>query len=84
MSSTISDVVVFRDCNKQHMDNVCLIRMIENQRVRVCYETCNKDGCNNGPASRSSVQPHESHVVTSCLLTFISVSFVYLLPILTV
>lgn len=31
------------------MENVCTTKHLEGQNIRVCYETCETDGCNDGP-----------------------------------
>ncbi|KAK2184399.1 hypothetical protein NP493_267g03058 [Ridgeia piscesae] len=47
-------VLVFRDCLEKNMDNVCTNKRLEGQDIRVCYETCETDGCNDGPMNSAT------------------------------
>jgi hypothetical protein len=42
--------MVLRSCNPIAVKNECSIKLIQGHRIKVCYETCNTDGCNGGAA----------------------------------
>ena len=41
-------MIVFRDCTQYRHAPQCEVKVIENQRIKMCYETCDTDGCNAG------------------------------------
>ena len=41
-------MIVFRDCTGHYHTPQCEVKLIENQRIKMCYETCDTDGCNAG------------------------------------
>ncbi|ELU18165.1 hypothetical protein CAPTEDRAFT_218690 [Capitella teleta] len=55
----LSDVVVFRECNLNQIAHNCTIKILEGQRIHVCYETCDTDACNGGSALPQSL-PYNS------------------------
>ena len=46
--------MAFRDCHRSDVQNVCSDKEMEGHKVRICYETCNTDGCNGGPMITSA------------------------------
>ena len=47
----LAGFVVFRGCNVDMIEDKCSTKILENQRVRTCYETCNQTACNSGYAT---------------------------------
>ena len=50
--------MVFRDCSFTPEKNVCSVKVIQGSPVHVCYETCDTDGCNGGPAVSAATHQH--------------------------
>ena len=48
--------IVFRDCAEKLLQDKCSVKTFTDQQVtvKVCYNSCSNDGCNNRPISASS------------------------------
>ena len=48
--------MAFRDCTKAALEHekVCMDIVMEDQRVRICYQMCNTNGCNGVPITSAS------------------------------
>ena len=65
---------MFRDCLEKNVTNVCTTKLLEGQDIRSCYETCETDGCNDGPmntAPRPGVPTSVAVVLSACFVHFV-------------
>ena len=56
------------------MTNVCTTKLLAGQDIRSCYETCETDGCNDGPMNAA---PTSGVAVVTTLAVALTACFVH-------
>ena len=80
-----SGVVVFRDCNNKHIENVCTMKALgknNSTKVRVCYETCDWDGCNAGPLNSTTAHLQSNNSLRSYIIIALSLLSVVIISVM--